>query len=99
MLATGPGNPPAVRVWTEKTVQFSSRNIDKPESQCLGGSNPDPYLSKGGFDRIGLDPSFPISGSLFRVFLFMVGLGYTTGNCVILSFAHDRPCQMNLLPL
>jgi len=41
--ATGPGNPPAVRILTRKTVQFGSRPIQKPDPQLLGGPNPDPY--------------------------------------------------------
>jgi len=30
VLATGPGNPPAVQVWTRKTVWFGSRTVKKP---------------------------------------------------------------------
>jgi len=67
VLATGPGNPPAVRVWTGKTVRFSSKTLQKPNQQTLGGPNPDAYLSTRGFRRVSLDPSVPISGSAFRV--------------------------------
>ena len=42
VLATGPGNPPAVRVRTGKTVRFGSRTVQKPDPQRLGGPNPDP---------------------------------------------------------
>jgi len=43
VLATGPGNPPAVRIWTGKTVWFASRTVQKPDPLLLGGPNPDPY--------------------------------------------------------
>jgi hypothetical protein len=67
VLATGPGNPPAVRVWTAKTGWFRSRTGLKPDPQTLGGPNPDPYPSTRGFHRVWLDRSVPISGSAFRV--------------------------------
>jgi len=41
VLATGPGNPPAVRVRTAKTGQFGSRLVHEPNSLLLGGPNPD----------------------------------------------------------
>jgi hypothetical protein len=43
------GNPPVVRVWTGKTVRFSSRPVQKPETELLGGPNPHPYRSTRGF--------------------------------------------------
>jgi hypothetical protein len=49
VLATGPGNLPAVRVRTAKTVQFGSRQVQKPNPQLLGGPNPDPYPSTSVF--------------------------------------------------
>jgi hypothetical protein len=67
VLATGPGNPPAVRVWTAKTGRFGSRTVQKPDPQTLGVPNPDPYLSTRGFRRVLVDLSVPISGSAFRV--------------------------------
>jgi hypothetical protein len=67
VLATGPGNPPAVQVWTPKTGRFGSRIILKPDLQTLGGPNPDPYPSTHGFDGVWLDPSVLISGSVYRV--------------------------------
>jgi hypothetical protein len=45
VLATGPDNPPAVRVRTAKMVPFSSRTIQKPDPLGFGGANPDLYLS------------------------------------------------------
>jgi hypothetical protein len=88
VLATGPGNPPAVRVRTGKTVRFGSRTVQKPDPQRLGGPNPAPYSSTRGFCRVWLDPSVPIPGSVFRVFLFMVPFRYPTVNRKILTFAH-----------
>jgi len=67
VLATGPGNPAAVRVWTAKTGRFGSRTVKKLDPQTLGGPNPDPYPSTRGFRRVWLDLSVPISGSAFRV--------------------------------
>ena len=67
VLATGPGNPPPVWVWTVKTGRFGSRPSQKPDPQLLGGPNPDPYPSTRGFRRVWLDPSVPISGSACRV--------------------------------
>jgi len=67
VLATGPGNPPAVPVWTAKMGRFGSRTVQKPDPQNLGGPNPDPYLSTRGFRRVWLDPLVAISGSAFRV--------------------------------
>jgi len=67
VLATGPGNPPAVRVWTTKTGWFGSKPGQKPDLLTLGGPNPDPYKSTCRFRRVWLDPLGPISGSAFRV--------------------------------
>ena len=67
MLATGPGNPPAVRVWTAKTGRFGSKPGQKPDPLTLGRPNPDPYPSTRVFRRVWLDLSGPISGSAFRV--------------------------------
>ena len=85
VLATGPGNPPAVRVWTGKTVRFGSRTIQTPDLLLLGGRDRAPYPSTRGFCRVQLDPSGPISGSAFRVFLFMVTFRYATVDCKILT--------------
>jgi hypothetical protein len=67
VLATGPGNLPAVQVWSAKTGWFGSRTVQKPDPQTFGGSNPDLYPTTRGFRRVWLDPSGPISGSAFRV--------------------------------
>jgi hypothetical protein len=72
VLATGPGNSPGVQVRTGKRVRFGSRAVQKPDLQRLGGANPDPYTSTLGFCGVWLDPAVPISGSVLRVFLFMV---------------------------
>ena len=67
VLATGPGNPPAVRVWTTNKGWFSTRPGQKPDPLTLGGPNLDPYPSSRGCRRVLLGPSVPISGSAFRV--------------------------------
>ena len=67
VLATGPGKPPVVQVWTAKTGRFGSRTVQKPDPLSLGGPNPDQYPSTCGFRRVWLDPSVPISDSAFRV--------------------------------
>jgi len=67
VLATGPGNLPAVRIWTAKTGRYGSRPGQKPHPPTLSGPNPDLYPSTRRFRRVWLDPSVPISGSAFRV--------------------------------
>jgi hypothetical protein len=67
VLATGLGNPSAVRVRTRKTGRFGSRPGQIPDTLTLGGPNPDPYPSTYRFRRVWLDPSVSISGSAFRV--------------------------------
>jgi hypothetical protein len=67
VLATGPGNPPAVRVWTTKTGRFKFKPIQTPDPLTVGGPHPDPYTSTSRFRRVCLDPAVPISGSAFRV--------------------------------
>jgi len=37
VLATGPGNPPAVRVLNGGSVRFGSRTGQKLDPRCLGG--------------------------------------------------------------
>ena len=99
VLATGPGNLPAVRVWTGKMVRFGSRPIQKPNPQLLDGAHPDPYPSTWGFCRVWLDPSVPVSGSGFRVFLFMVAIRYPTVLCKILTLLHHCLYLFYWLPL
>ena len=40
MLATGPGNPPEIRVWTGYSVRFGSLPVRNPNLHCLGGFVP-----------------------------------------------------------
>jgi len=88
VLATGASNPQAVRVWTGKTVPFGSRPVQKPDPELLGGPNPYSYPWTRGFCRVWLDPSVPLSGSPFRVFLFMVAVISVTVMCKILTLVH-----------
>jgi len=88
VLATGPGNPPAVWVWPAKMGRFGSRTVQKSDPLSLGGPNPDPYPSTGGFCRDWLDPLVPMSGSAFWVFLFMVAFRYPTVSCKILTLGY-----------
>jgi len=37
VLATGPGNPPAVRFLAGGSVRFGSRPVQKTELRCIGG--------------------------------------------------------------
>ena len=67
VLATGPGDPPAVRIWTPKMGRFCSRPGQKPDPLTLGGPNLDPYQSTRGFRWVLLHPSVPICGSEFWV--------------------------------
>lgn len=80
MLATGPGKPPAVWVWTSKTVRFSSRKVYTPVLLLLGGPNEAQYLSTNGFRWDWLDLPGPIPGFALRVVLFMVAFRYRTVN-------------------
>jgi hypothetical protein len=88
VIGMGTGNPPAVRVWTGTTVQFGSKPIQKPDPELLRGPNPYPYQSTRGFCRVWLNPSVPVSGSPFRVFLFMVAVRYDTVLCKISTLIH-----------
>jgi len=85
VLATGPGNPPADRVWTGKRCRFGSRTVQKPHPLLLGGPNPASYPSNRGFRHFWLDPSGPISGFSFQVVLFMVAFRYPTADRKILK--------------
>jgi len=98
VLATGPGNSQGVRVKTRKTIWFSSRSVQQPNPQGLGGPNPVQYPSTGVFSQVWLDPSVTISSSVSRVCLFMVAFKYSTANRKILTFAHYSPFQINRPP-
>ena len=99
MLATGPGNTPAVQVWTGITVRFSSRTVQKPNPLLLGSPNPALYSSTRGFPLVWLDPSGPIYGFAFCVVLCMDAFRYLT--VYRKTFTMVRRCSfgMNLLPL
>jgi len=99
VLATGPGNPPAVQVWIGKTVGFGSRIVQIPNPLLHGGPNPDQYLSTRGFYWVYLDLSVPIPCSGYRVFLFMVAFRYPTANRKMLSLVHCSPVLTYWPPL
>jgi hypothetical protein len=99
VLATGPGNPPAVRVCTGKTLQFSSRPAQKPDQELLGGQYPYAYPSTRGFCPVWLVLSVPVSRSPFRVFLFMVTVIYVTVMCKILTLVHHSLYWFHWQPL
>jgi hypothetical protein len=53
VLATGPGNPPAVRVLTGGSVRFGSRPGQKPDPLCLGG-----FVTRTGHRTAGIWPGW-----------------------------------------
>jgi len=99
VLAMGPGNPSAFRVRTTKMVRFGSRTVQKPDLLRLGRPNPDPYPSTLRLCGVWLDPSVPISGSVFRVFLFIVAFRYPTANRKILTLVRHCPFRISRPPL
>jgi len=98
VLATGLGNLPAVHVQTGETVWFGSRPLQNHDPQRLGGPNLDPYPSTRGYCLVWLDPLVPISGSVFRVFQFMVAFRSLSANRKIFTFAGDCAFRMNRSP-
>jgi len=99
VLATGPGYPAVVCVWTTTTVRFGSRTIQTPDALPFGRSNPNPYSSTCGICRVGQDMSVPISGSVFRVFPFLLAFSYSSANRTLLTLICHCPFRMNRLPL
>jgi len=99
VLATGPGNLPAVRVQTAKTVQFGYKHVQKPDPLHLVVPNPDPYPSTHRSCRVWLDTLVPISSSSFQVFLFMVALWYSIANRKILTLVYCCSFLLHWLPI
>ena len=99
VLATGLGNPPAVRLWTGKTVRFGSRPVQKPDPELIGGPNPFPYPSTRDICRVWLDPLVAVFGSPFRVIVFMVAVSYVTVMCNILTLVHHSLYLFHWRPL
>ena len=99
VLATGPGNLPAVRVRTRNKVWFGSITMQRPNPLLPSGPNPAPYLSTSGFCQVWLDPSGPISGFAFRVVPLMFAFRYLTLNRKILTMVHECSFWMNWPPL
>jgi len=81
----GPGYPPAVWVWTRNMIRFGSRTVQKPDTLPLARRNLYPQCVTRGFCQVWLDMTSPISGSRFRLFLFMVAFRYPTVQCKILT--------------
>ena len=99
MLATGLGNPAAVRVCTGKTVQFGSRPNQKPNPVLLGGPDLHSYMSYRVFCQVWLGPLVPVSGSPFRVFPFMVTVWYVPVMCKISTLVHHSLYLFHWWPL
>ena len=95
----GPGNAPAVWVWTRKTFQFGSRPIQKADLLLLGGRNPAPYPWTHRFYWVWLDLSGPISGFPFWVVLVMVTFRYPTLDRIILTMVCHCSFWMYWLPV
>jgi hypothetical protein len=91
VVAMGPGNLPLVR--------FGSNPIQIPDPLQHGGPNLDPYRSTSGFCQTWLDPSVPISGSSFLVFLFMVTFRYPIANRKILTLVYHCSFLMYCRPV
>jgi len=87
-LAMGLDNLPAVRVQTTTMVSFGFRPVEEPGVLPLGVPNPYLYLSTDRFCWVYLDLCVPISGSPFRVVLYMVAFRYHTVNRNILTLVH-----------
>jgi hypothetical protein len=88
VLATGPVNLPAVRVWTGTMVLVGSSPVQKPAPELLGGPNPYTYPLTRGNRQDWLDPWAPVSGSPFPVFLFMVAVRNVAVMYKILTLVH-----------
>jgi hypothetical protein len=80
VLATGPGNPPAVLVGTGKTVLFRSRSVQTPYPLLLAGPTSDLHWSTHWIHFVGPNLSGTISGFAFCVVRLRVALRYSTTN-------------------
>lgn len=98
VLTTDLWNPRAVLVYTSKKVKFGSSPIQKPNPHHFGRPNPDPITPTSVFFRVGLHPSFLISGCSFGLFLFMVIFRYPSVLCKILTLVHHCLCLFYWLP-
>jgi hypothetical protein len=63
VLATGPGNPPAVRFVASGLVLFSSTPGQKPDPYCVGGVGTATGYIPAGFGRVVPGPWFHFYGS------------------------------------
>ena len=99
LLATGPVNPPAVRVWTGKTVWCRSRPVQKHDPEHFGGRTPRLYSSTRGFCRVWVGLSVPVSSSPCQVLLFTVAVRYVTVMCKILTLVQHSLYWFHWQPL
>jgi len=82
-----------------KRVPFCSRLLQNPDQPPLGGPNLDPFPSTRMYCWVSLDPSVPITGLGYWVFLLIVALPYVTAHCNILTMVSHFPFLMLCLPL
>jgi len=87
-VSNGSGYPASGPGLACKHRSVGSRPVQKPDPWSLGGAIPDLHPSNCGFCRVWLNLSLPMSGSAFRVFLFMVAFRYATVHCKILTFVY-----------
>jgi len=99
LWATGPGDPPAVWVWTRSMVGFGFKTVHKPNWLHLGRANLYLYSSSGGDSRGWLTLLGPISGSRFRVALILVIFRHHTVKCKILTLIHHCLCLLYWLSI
>jgi len=98
VLAPGPGNTREFRVQTATTDLFGSRTVQRCDPLGPGGPITDVYQSTAGFFRVWLDPSFPISSSVFQVLLLLFTFRYPSANQEILPLVRHCPYRKNRLP-
>jgi hypothetical protein len=86
VVATGPGNPPVVRVLTSSSVQFCSRTGQQPDLGCHGG-----FVTRTGHKPAIFWPDWnrtvvPFCSSYY--------FGHTLAPIKYLSFDHIMTCSV-----
>jgi len=87
VLATGPGNRPAVRVWTRNARQFGFRPVQNTTRWLLAGQTRTHPCQLAGFAGFGYSHQFE-SLVLHCSFKFMVTFRYGTVNRKIVTLVH-----------